>query len=172
MNKEKFLKIMTYMGIAYNKEFTKEQLEVWYSFFKEYTDEELNNAVKKIINTEKYLPSIAQVKEEIAKMKVVGIPEAEDEWQEVLKTVSKYGSYRQDEALISLKPYTAKIVGYIGYQRICMSTPEEQVWNKKEFISEYDALKDKIVVDLQIGAENIKGSYLLENKEVDIIPRD
>ena len=171
MNKEKFLKIMTYMGIAYNKEFTKEQLEVWYSFFKEYTDEELNNAVKKIINTEKYLPSIAQVKEEIAKMKVVGIPEAEEEWQEVLKAVSRYGSYRQDEALASLKPYTAKIVGYIGYQRICMAESDEQIWNKKEFISEYDALKDRIVVDLQIGAENIKGSYLLENKEVDIIPQ-
>ena len=53
MNKEKFLKIMTYMGIAYNKEFTKEQLEVWYSFLKEYNDNELNNAVKNLINTEK-----------------------------------------------------------------------------------------------------------------------
>lgn len=151
MNKEKFLKIMTYMGIAYNKEFTKEQIEVWYSFFKEYKDEELNNAVKKIINTEKYLPSIAQIKEEIAKMQVVDVPEAEDEWGEVIKAVGRYGSYRQQEALDSLKPYTAKIVGYVGYQRICMATSEEQVWNKKEFISEYNALKDKIVENLQIG---------------------
>ena len=128
-------------------------------------------AINNIRNKNKFFPSIADVKEEIAKMKTSNIPEAEDEWQEVLKAVSRYGSYRQDEAMRSLKPYTAKIAGYIGYTRICMSTPEEQVWNKKEFISEYDALKDKIVVDLQIGAENIKGSYLLENKEVDIVPQ-
>lgn len=154
MNKEKFLKIMTYMGIAYNKEFTKEQLEVWYSFLKEYNDEELNNAVKNLINTEKYLPSIAQIKEEIAKTKLNDIPEAEEEWNEVLKSVSRYGSYRQQEALESLKPYTAKIVGYIGYQRICMSSPEEQIWNKKEFISEYNGLKDKEMENLQIGNTN------------------
>ena len=154
MNKEKFLKIMTYMGIAYNKEFTKEQLEVWYSFLKEYTDEELNNAVKNLINTERYLPSIAQVKEEIAKTKLSDIPEAEDEWQEVLKSISRYGSYRQEEAFNSLKPYTAKIVGYIGYQRICMTDSEEQIWNKKEFISEYNGLKDKELENLQIGNVN------------------
>ena len=82
MNKEKFLKIMTYMGIAYNKEFTKEQLEVWYSFLKDYTDDELNNAVKKLVNTEKFLPTIAHIKETIAKSKVVGIADAEDEWQD------------------------------------------------------------------------------------------
>ena len=154
MNKEKFLKIMTYMGIAYNKEFTKEQLEVWYSFLKDYNYEELNNAVKNLINTEKYLPSIAQVKEEIAKTKLNDIPEAEDEWQEVLKSVSRYGSYRQEEAINSLKSYTAKIVGYIGYQRICMADSEEQIWNKKEFISEYNGLKDKELENLQIGNTN------------------
>ena len=154
MNKEKFLKIMTYMGIAYNKEFTKEQLEVWYSFLKEYNDNELNNAIKNLINTEKYLPSIAQVKQEIAKTKLSDIPDAEDEWQEVLKSVSRYGSYRQEEALNSLKPYTAKIVGYIGYQRICMADSEEQIWNKKEFISEYNGLKDKELENLQIGNTN------------------
>lgn len=154
MNKEKFLKIMTYMGIAYNKEFTKEQLEVWYSFLKEYNDNELNNAVKNLINTEKYLPSIAQVKQEIAKTKLSDIPDAEDEWQEVLKSVSRYGSYRQQEALNNLKPYTAKILGYIGYQRICMAYSEEQIWNKKEFISEYNGLKDKELENLQIGNTN------------------
>lgn len=147
-------------------------IQVWTNDFKDTPKELFLKAINNIRNKNKFFPSVADIKEEIAKMKVVGIPEAEEEWQEVLKTVSRYGSYRQEEAMQSLKPYTAKIAGYIGYTRICMSTPEEQVWNKKEFISEYDALKDKIVVDLQIGAENIKGSYLLENKEVDIVPRD
>lgn len=158
MNKEKFLKIMTYMGIAYNKEITKEQLEVWYSFLKDYNEDELNNAVKQIINTEKYMPSIAQIKEQIAKMQMSEVPEAEDEWQDVLRAVREFGSYRQQDALQSLKPYTAKIVGYIGYQRICMAESEEQIWNKKEFVAEYNALKDKEITNLQIG--NNAGLFL------------
>lgn len=161
MDKEKFLKIITYMGLAYNKEFTKEQIEVWYSFLKNYTVEELNMSVKQLISTEKYLPTIAHIKEQIVKNKTNDIPDAEDEWQEVLNSVSRYGSYRQQEALESLKPYTAKIVGYIGYQRICMATSEEQVWNKKEFIGEYKSLKDNLINELQISNNSEK--KLLEN---------
>lgn len=150
MNKEKFLKIITYMGIVYNKEFSKEQIEIWYSFLKDYSEEELNNAVKYLINTEKYLPTIAHIKEQIAKSKLNNIPEAEDEWQEVLLSVRQYGSYRQEEALASLKPYTAKVVNYIGYYKICSANSEEQTWNKKEFIAEYNVLKDKQIIELQI----------------------
>lgn len=160
MNKEKFVKIMTYMCMAYSKELTKEQLDVWYSFLKIYSDEELNIAVKNLINTKKTLPTIADIKEEIARIKTNDIPEAEDEWQEVLNAVRQFGSYREQEALQDLKPYTSKIVRYIGYQRICASTPDEQTWNKKEFIGEYNALKDKVRNDLQLGMNEIK---MLEN---------
>lgn len=158
MNKEKFLKIITYMGIAYNKEFTKEQIEVWYSFLKDYSEEELNNAVKVLINTEKYLPTIAHIKEQIAKSKLRNMPSAEDEWEEVIKAIHRFGSYREKQALESLNPYTAKVLSYIGYYRVCTSNQEEQTWNKKEFMAEYNALKDKQIVELQI--ENKKENLL------------
>ena len=101
------------------------------------------------------------ISKQIAKTKLSNVPEAEDEWQEVLKSVRRFGSYNQDKAIASLKPYTAKIVGYIGYQRICMAESDEQVWNKKEFISEYNSLKDKEIENLQIG--NNKREFLLDN---------
>lgn len=158
MDKEKFLKIITYMGIMYDKKFTKEQIEIWYSFLKDYSEEQLNNAVKILINTNKTLPTVTHIKEQIAKTQLSNIPTAEDEWQEVIDVVHRFGSYKEQEALESLKPYTAKIVGYIGYYRICTSTQEDQQWNKKEFIAEYNALKDKEIINLQI--EN-KGVNLL-----------
>ena len=158
MNKEKFLKIITYMGIAYNKEFTKEQIEVWYSFLKDYSEEELNNAVKVLVNTEKYLPTIAHIKEQIAKSKLRNMPSAEDEWEEVIKAIHRFGSYREEQALESLNPYTAKVLSYIGYYRVCTSNQEEQTWNKKEFMAEYNVLKDKQIVELQI--ENKKENLL------------
>ena len=157
MDKTSFIKGLTFLGTAYNKDFTKEQAEVWYSMLKDYTLEEFSSAIQELVKSEERMPSIATVTKQIAKNKVSAIPEAEEEWQEVLKAVTKYGSYNQGIALRSLKPYTAKIVGYIGYTRICMSTPEEQVWNKKEFIAEYNTLKDKEILNLQIGApSNLK----------------
>ena len=154
MDREKFIKGMTFLGVAYNKEFTKEEIEVWYSMLREHSIEDFSNAIQDLIKTEERLPSIATVNKRIAKNKTVSFPEAEDEWQEVLKAVRKYGSWKEKEALDSLKPYTAKITRYIGYYRICSSSQEQQTWNKKEFIGEYNALKDKLVNDLQLGISN------------------
>lgn len=160
MDKEKFVKGMTFLGIAYNKEFTKEELEVWYSMLKEHTSEEFSNAIQELVKTEERLPSIATITKKIAESKTAGFPEAEDEWLEVKKAIRKYGYCREQEALASLKPYTAKIVGYIGFQRLCMSTQEQQTWNKKEFIGEYNALKDKVIENLQLGVSDSETKLL------------
>lgn len=138
----------------------KMMIDVWYNDFKDVSKEEFKKAIQDIRYTSKFFPSIADIKEEIARIKTNDIPEAEDEWQEVLNTVRQFGSYREQEALQDLKPYTSKIVRYIGYQRICASTPDEQTWNKKEFIGEYNALKDKVRNDLQLGMNEIK---MIEN---------
>lgn len=151
MNKEDFLQCMKLLGTAYNKEFDEEQVEVWYSMLHEYKVEELTKAIKELIKTETHLPTIAHITKQIAKTKVVGLPNAEDEWQEVLGAVRRYGSYREEEALKSLKPYTSRIASLVGYYRICTSTPEQQTWNRKEFIEEYNSLKDKVMENLQIG---------------------
>ena len=151
MNKIDFLNIMKILGTAYNKDFTEEQVEVWYSMLNEYTVEQLTNAIKELIKTEEYLPTIAHITKAIAKQQTTSFPDAEQEWQDVIKAVRVYGSYREQDALDSLKPYTKKIVGYIGYYNICTATKDEQVWNKKNFIDEYNALKDKVVENLQIG---------------------
>lgn len=153
MTKEDFLKGMTILTSAYAKDFTQEQMEVWYSMLGKYTSEEFSSAIQELIKTEKYFPSIAHITEQIAKAKLADIPTAEEEWDEVIYAVHRFGSYRETEAMDSLKPYTKKIAGYIGYQRICMASPEEQVWNKKEFIGEYNALKDKEIINLQIGSD-------------------
>ena len=156
MNKEQFLRGMTFLGTAYKVGFTEEEIEVWYKMLKDYEEEDFNNAIKELIKTEKYLPTIAHITECIAKSHLKAVPEAEDEWVEVINAVHRFGSYREEEALNSLSEYTRKIVELIGYYRICTSTKEEQVWNKKEFIEEYNALKDKLVEEKQIGMKEEK----------------
>lgn len=160
INRKDIVEILTLLKITYPnalKDLSEEELslmiEVWTKDFENTPKEVFNKAINNIRSTNKYFPSIAEIKEEIAKMKIGNIPEAEDEWQDVLYVVRKWGSYREKEALEDLNPYTAKIVKYIGYYRICTATQEEQVWNKKEFIEEYNALRDKEIINLQIGNE-------------------
>ena len=158
ITKKDIVDTITLLKITYPnslKEFKDDELklmiEVWTKDFKDTPKEEFNKAIQNIRNTSKFFPSVSDIKEQIAKNKIEKISSAEEEWQNVLSAVRMYGSYREQEALESLKPYTAKITKYIGYYRICTSTQEEQVWNKKEFISEYNSLIDKDILALQTG---------------------
>ena len=64
MEKEQFVKCMTYLGIAYNKEYSKFEVEQHYEFLKEYSYEELKKAIKGIIKKSKFLPKINELIEE------------------------------------------------------------------------------------------------------------
>ena len=149
MDKNEFIKIFTAMADAYRTEMSRSQIETYYSFLKDYSVEEFKEAVKRIIETKSFMPTIAEIKKTIAEIKMSDVPSAEDEWQEVLMAVRRYGSYREQEALDSLKPYTAYIVKHIGFMNICMAT--DQTWNRKEFIEEYKVLKDKDIVNFQLS---------------------
>lgn len=153
MKKEDFIKALKFLGIAYNKEFAQDQAEVWYKFFVDDDYELFRQAIKNLIAKQDFSPSISQIKKEMANLQI-DIPSAEDEWQEVLKAVHKFGSYKEQEALDSLNPYTAYITRHIGYRNICMA--EDQTWNKKEFIGEYEVMKDKEIENIQIGNKEQK----------------
>lgn len=156
MNQETIIKAITLLKSNYQnalKDYTKEDMQLminaWLEFFKDTSVNEFELAIKNIINKSDYFPTISQIKKEIANIKTNNIPSAEDEWEEVIRTIHKFGSYRQQEAMEHLKDYTAYIVRHIGYQNICMS--EDNTWNKKEFIAEYNQMKDKENELIQIG---------------------
>ena len=165
MNKEEFIKGMSLLSIAYNKNFTKEELEVWYQMLGKNSKREFSIAIQRLIKTEEYMPSIAKINKTIAELKLGDVPSAEDEWNRVIKSVQMYGSYQQEKAMEYLGQRTAYIVSLVGYQRICMATPEEQIWNKKEFIDKYNALKDKDIFDIQTKQIGISQVQLLENEK-------
>ena len=64
MGKDEFVESMTYLGLAFNKTFTKNELILHYDFLKEYEDEVFTKAVKNIIRKSKFLPKINELIEE------------------------------------------------------------------------------------------------------------
>ena len=136
MTQEEFIKGLKFLGLAYNKEFTKEQAGVWYDFFKEDTYDDFRQAVKRVIPKSEFLPSIARIKEELSYIKTPLLQlDPSDEWDKVLATIRKYGRYREKEALASMDERNANILNSIGGMlAVCNATKEELVWLKKEFI--------------------------------------
>ena len=61
MNKEQFVKGITYLGMAYKKEFTQQELELYYDFLKDYDYETFRLTIIEIIKTHKFLPSISEI---------------------------------------------------------------------------------------------------------------
>lgn len=163
MSKEIFVKLMNGLGKIYDREIDKETLEIWLSFFSDNTTNEFKEAINQHIKTSSKFPTIADIKNLIAENKIKDKPQAEDEWNKVLDLVHKYGQSKQEEAFKEMNDYTRYIVKHVGFVNICMADSEQQKWNKKEFVEEYNILKNKQRELIQIDNKEIK---LFELKEV------
>lgn len=64
MKQEEFVKGLTYLGLAYGKEFTQLETKQIYDFLKQYNYETFTKAIKNIIKTSKFIPKIADLIEE------------------------------------------------------------------------------------------------------------
>ena len=64
MKKEDFASIMKTMGIVFGKEITEELLMIYYEVFKDEEVTSFKNAAKKILKTNKYFPTIAELVKE------------------------------------------------------------------------------------------------------------
>lgn len=66
MQKEEFKKEIQKIQTAYNKKFTKEELQLWFKEFITTDAEEFKKAVDKIIQEVKFTPKIADIRTRIA----------------------------------------------------------------------------------------------------------
>lgn len=142
MTPQEFAKNMTIMGIAYNKEFTQEQVEIWYKFFKDTDDRDFRKAVSRLIETSKFIPSIAEIKQEIAQLNTPALQlNAESEWMKVQKLIGKYGFYNAEAAVKEMDPFTARVVNHMGgFKNLCLS--EEGEWQRKNFIKLFEDMAE------------------------------
>lgn len=168
MTPQEFTKSMTVLGLAYNKEFTQEQVEVWYRFFKDTDDKDFRKALSRIIETSKFIPSIAEIKQEIAALKTPVLQlSPEEEWTKVERMIGKYGYYNAEEAEKEMDPFTARVVKRMGgFRSICQSTEGE--WQRKNFVKLFNEMSDtatKVTIysEPQMTIAEIKEHALLQN---------
>lgn len=124
MNKQEFSTFAMALRTYYPKENilpNPQAMELWFRELQDIPYKVAEAALRKWVATNKWSPSIAEIREMTA-----GLVNGEqmtwgESWEKALNAVRKYGSYNKKMALESLDPLTRKCVENIGYLELCMS---------------------------------------------------
>lgn len=136
MEQKQFADSMGYLGLAYGKSFTQQEIMQYYDFLKMYNDDIFTKAIKSIIRSSKFLPKITDLIEECEKHKG-------QIKNDVIDFMQKRGYFKH--------PYEyEKALGWLENEII----PQ---WFKKDMSEYYKMMKQQL-----LGNDNY---VLLEQKE-------
>ena len=142
MNKKRFMDLISIMSLAFNQDVELERVDIYYEYLKDLEPNTFELTIHNIVNTKRHFPTIAEIKEEYYKLTKENTT-AEIEWGSVRKAIQKYGQYKQEELLESLKPLTRYVVERIGVQRLCEMETSKVAMEHRMFVDMYNDFKDK-----------------------------
>lgn len=96
-------------------------LSLWYGMLKDIDYGICRNAVTQLISQNKFVPTIAEIRDKCATITTEQLPEWDEAWGMVLMAVRRYGYMNELNALESLPDAVRSVVKRMGYQNICQS---------------------------------------------------
>ena len=133
MTREESLVIASMLVEAYPRDVQEGTLEAYAMHFADLERGAAIAAVKRLVATSKWLPSIAEVRGEVAKASLPAAPSAGEAWTEAVRLMSRIGSYRTLGTAGS--PYVNRTLRLCGrWADICQ---EDLTWLRKRFVELY-----------------------------------
>ena len=111
MTEDEFKKVVKFLKASYPKEKfleTQEQAEVWFAMLKDLPFEPVSLGITQWITKNPWTPAISDIREMCVNVVMGSESSWENGWDNVMKSISRYGSYREDEALESMDEITRK----------------------------------------------------------------
>ena len=136
--------------------------ELWHRMLGDIPYQAAEAGIMRIMATARYFPTVAEVRDAAMSFMVPSLPSPGEAWGEVLRAVRRWGFYRPEEAIETLRPTVRKAVEYVGWEEVC-SEPEgvirahfmrvyEQVAKREQ---EY-ALMPQELLDILPGGNGLK----------------
>lgn len=100
---------------------TAEAASLWYNALQDLQYPALSAALGKWVSTEKWPPTIADLRSMCAEVSAGALPDWGEAWAEVTKAVHRYGWSRPQEAFDSMTPGARAAAERLGWQQICES---------------------------------------------------
>lgn len=147
-------------------------MSLWYRQLEDIPYQIAELALNKWVATNKWSPSIADIRESATAVKTGEKPLWSDGWEEVLRAIRKYGSYRETEALQNMTDITRQAVKRLGFRNLCMSeNPSADRANFRmifEQIAERKQTAKQLPMNLTNLIESVRENHLMiEGREND-----
>ena len=164
MDKVSTTKAIAPLQLAFKGALEKDRLQFYVMMLSDIPPQILEVAVKKLIMTNKFLPSIAEIRETAYGIKgtVSGTaaPDESEAWGEVIKAIQSVGYY--GKPTFSHEAITAA-VNNIGWQDICMTTYDGMNTLRAQFRRAYQLAaqrqkdnRDNAVLGISPGNKKLK----------------
>lgn len=153
MDRKEFATFAAALRTFYPKEQllpNQQAMELWYKQLEDIPYHVAETALQKWVATNKWSPSIAEIREAVTDISKERIPDWSEAWENVLKAVRTYGSYQPVEALESLDERTRACVRRIGFRNICMS--ENISVERANFRRIYEATAERDAQEMALPA--------------------
>jgi len=140
-------KLVAVLQAAYpTKELSEESIRLYAEMLSDLDPREAGNAVKRIIATSRFFPTVAEIREAAAE-NAISMPDVEQAWGEVTRQIKSVGRYRTP---VFSHPAITSTVDAIGWTTFCesQSIGVERGHFMKLFQAHAEAAKAKV----QLGA--------------------
>ena len=152
VSKQEFATLVLAMQAMYGEEFigTEEAMDVWFALLHDLDYQILSKALQKHMLTNKFKPTVAELREIYADLICPVISDWSEGWEQVSKAIGHYGMYRTEEAMERFDEVTKEAVKRLGFQNICLS--ENIVADRARFAEIYQAIQQRKRMAVNIGS--------------------
>lgn len=130
---------------------TEEAMELWYRELQDIPADVATAMLRKWVDTQKWPPTIAEVRAMCAELTAGKVLEWSDAWQEVQKAIGKFGYIDEEGALDSMSPLTVAAVEKIGWRAICLSENPDTI--RAQFRQVFQICANRELEDRQLTPE-------------------
>lgn len=124
MTFKEFAVIAATIKTCYSKEnilANENAMKLWYDLLKDIPYDVAQEVVKEWISTQRWSPTVADIRELAAKRTNPELPEWSEAWESVINAIGRWGMHREAEALASMPEIAQQAVKRMGWQNICLS---------------------------------------------------
>ena len=137
-DREKFLKNMALICDMNDRKISEPLTDLYWKILEPFTDEECENAFKKIIQSCRFFPKPVDFIEILNGKKQ---DQATIAWIEVLGAVKSIGNY---QSVKFSNPAIHSVINAMGgWPQLCLMESKEEKWKQKEFERLYDVINSR-----------------------------
>lgn len=126
----------------------QQAMELWYRELQDIPYAVAEAGLRQWVATQKWPPTIADIREMATDVKHGSIPDWGDGWEDVLKAIRLFGMYREADAMASFDEITRQCVERLGFRNICLS--DNIAADRANFRMMYETMAERKKKDKQI----------------------